>query len=69
MSKLQELIDRLCPDGVPFKPLGEVGTFTRGNGLQKKILQIVESVVSTMDKYIHIMAPLLQKQNPMFLNH
>lgn len=23
MSKLQELINRLCPDGVPFKPLGE----------------------------------------------
>lgn len=36
MSKLQELINRLCPDGVQFKPLGEVGTFTRGNGLQKK---------------------------------
>lgn len=24
MSKLQELIDRLCPNGVEFKPLGEV---------------------------------------------
>lgn len=24
MSKLQELINRLCPDGVPFKPLGEL---------------------------------------------
>lgn len=24
MSKLQELIDRLCPDGVEFKPLGEI---------------------------------------------
>ena len=22
MSKLQELIDRLCPNGVEFKPLG-----------------------------------------------
>ena len=22
MSKLQELIDRLCPEGVEFKPLG-----------------------------------------------
>lgn len=36
MSRLQELIQRLCPDGVEYKPLGEVGTFTRGNGLQKK---------------------------------
>lgn len=24
MSKLQELIDRLCPNGVEFKPLGEI---------------------------------------------
>ena len=24
MSKLQDLINRLCPDGVPFKPLGEL---------------------------------------------
>lgn len=30
MSKLKELIDRLCPDGVEFKPLGELGTFFGG---------------------------------------
>ncbi len=36
MSKLKELIERLCPNGVEYKPLGEVGTFIRGNGLQKK---------------------------------
>ena len=36
MSKLQELIQRLCPDGVEYKKLGEIGTFIRGNGLQKK---------------------------------
>ena len=24
MSKLKELIDRLCPDGVPFRPLWEL---------------------------------------------
>ncbi len=36
MSKLKELIQKLCPDGVEYKKLGEVGTFTRGNGLQKK---------------------------------
>ena len=30
MSKLQELIDRLCPNGVEFKPLGELGTFFGG---------------------------------------
>ena len=36
MSKLQELIRELCPDGVEYKKFGEIGTFTRGNGLQKK---------------------------------
>ena len=36
MTKLQHLIDTLCPHGVPFKPLAEIGTFIRGNGLQKK---------------------------------
>lgn len=36
MSRLQELIQHLCPNGVEYKPLGEVGTFERGNGLQKK---------------------------------
>ena len=30
MSKLQELIDRLCPNGVPFKPLGEVFELRNG---------------------------------------
>lgn len=36
MSRLKELIDHLCPNGVEYKPLGELGTFERGNGLQKK---------------------------------
>ena len=36
MSKLQELIREMCPKGVEYKTLGEIGTFTRGNGLQKK---------------------------------
>ena len=36
MSKLQELIDRLCPDGVEFKPLGEVCEFQRGDTLSSK---------------------------------
>ena len=30
MSKLQELIDRLCPDGVEFKPLGALATQSVG---------------------------------------
>lgn len=36
MSKLEQLINELCPDGVEYKTLGDIGKFTRGNGLQKK---------------------------------
>ena len=36
MSRLRELIDELCPDGVEYRALGEVGAFTKGRGLQKK---------------------------------
>ena len=35
MSKLKELIDRLCPDGVEFKPLGEICNVLRGKRLTK----------------------------------
>lgn len=35
MSRLSELIRDLCPDGVEYRPLGEVGMFVRGGGLQK----------------------------------
>ena len=35
MSRLQELINKLCPNGVEFKPLGELGEFVRGTGIQK----------------------------------
>lgn len=36
MSKLKELIDRLCPDGVEFKPLGELCEIKTGKGITKK---------------------------------
>ena len=36
MSKIERMLQELCPDGVEYKKLGEIGTFTRGNGLQKK---------------------------------
>ena len=36
MSKLDELIAELCPDGVEYKPLSEIATITRGGNLQKK---------------------------------
>lgn len=38
MNRIDKLIKELCPSGVEFKALGEVGEFIRGNGLQKKDL-------------------------------
>ena len=36
MSRIDEMVRQLCPDGVEYKQLGEIGTFTRGSGIQKK---------------------------------
>jgi type I restriction enzyme S subunit len=36
LSKIEKLIAELCPDGVEFKELGEIGVLIRGNGLQRK---------------------------------
>ena len=36
MSKLDELIQEYCPDGVEYKKLGEIATISRGGNLQKK---------------------------------
>lgn len=36
MSQFERMLNQLCPKGVKYKKLGEVGTFIRGNGLQKK---------------------------------
>lgn len=36
MNKIDKLLEEFCPDGVKYKTLGEIGTFTRGSGLQKK---------------------------------
>lgn len=38
MSELDRLMSELCPDGVELVPLGDVGRFIRGNGLQKSDL-------------------------------
>lgn len=35
MTKLDQLIKELCPDGVEYVTLGDIGTITRGNGLSK----------------------------------
>ena len=39
MSKLQELINKLCPNGVEFKPLGEVCEIKRGVRVVKQELE------------------------------
>lgn len=36
MSKLEQLIKELCPNGVEYKKLGEVATISRGGSFQKK---------------------------------
>lgn len=36
MNSIEGLIDRLCPDGVEYKALGDVGVFLRGTSFQKK---------------------------------
>ena len=35
MSAIDDLIRRLCPSGVEYRALGEVGSFERGRGIQK----------------------------------
>ena len=39
MSRIDRLIQDLCPDGVEHKTLGQAGEFTRGSGLQKADLR------------------------------
>lgn len=39
MSRIDELTQELCPQGVEHKTLGQVGEFIRGNGLQKADLR------------------------------
>ena len=36
MSKLETLIQQLCPEGVKYKKLGDIATITRGGNFQKK---------------------------------
>lgn len=45
MSKLDELIKELCPNGVEYKTLGEFATVIRGGNFQKKILLKMENLV------------------------
>ena len=35
MKTVDKLIAELCPDGVAYRPIGEIGELVRGNGIQK----------------------------------
>ena len=35
MSRIDELIAKLCPDGVEYKAIGDLGELVRGNGMPK----------------------------------
>ena len=39
MSRLSELIRDLCPDGVEYRPLGEVAELQRGSGMPKSLFR------------------------------
>lgn len=36
MSRLNELIQELCPNGIEYKTLGDIATISRGGSFQKK---------------------------------
>ncbi|MDE0573740.1 restriction endonuclease subunit S [Demequina sp. B12] len=38
MSRIDDLIAEHCPDGVEFKPLGDIAALVRGNGMPKSVL-------------------------------
>jgi type I restriction enzyme S subunit len=39
MNKLRKLIEKLCPEGVEYKELGEVGKISRGRVISKEYLK------------------------------
>ena len=39
MSKIDDLIERLCPDGVEYKKIGDVCSITRGKVISKKYIE------------------------------
>ena len=49
MSRLDELIQELCPNGVEEKRLGDIATVSRGGNFQKKDY-VVESKMVTPKK-------------------
>lgn len=46
MSKLEELIQKYCPDGVEYRHLGDFCEIRTGKGITKKTVMIVENILS-----------------------
>lgn len=54
MSRIDEMIQRLCPDGVEYKQLGEVGVLTRGQRFTwKDVVQNGEPCLHYSEIYTH----------------
>ena len=47
MSKLDELIRELCPDGVEFRKVGDIANISRGKVMSKDFLNIGVQGVQT----------------------
>ena len=47
MSRLAELIEELCPDGVEYRPLGEIADLQRGSGMPKKAFLLFITDISS----------------------
>lgn len=57
MSKLDEMIRELCPDGVEYKTLGEIAVdIYRGAGITRDQVTAEERRVCDMVKFIRPMA-------------
>ena len=52
MSRIEDLIAKYCPTGVEYKTLGDLGTFMRGGGPQKKHLLSSGNLASITDRFI-----------------
>lgn len=55
MSRLNELIQELCPNGIEYKMLGGIATISREAVSRKKILQNMVFPVYIMGKFIRDM--------------
>ena len=62
MTKLNELIQQFCPDGVEYKTLGSFATISRGGNFQKKDFR---DDAFTMVRFTLSTAYLLTRQFPL----